>query len=353
MVPKERGRALSLLNYVKPASCVPRQCRSRCLLLALPLMLLWLFEVFMSGRLKPDGDLGRRIAPEQPFACEYPHVCTWVVASPRSHDSCHEAWAGGHVEPEILPNIGGNVHVRVGLWGWAGPFHGKSLAVDGGALLPARWYSPRAEQSQDETLLCRPVRVSRFLCLCLDFRRLNWASAAKGLQPRGQGYCLFLWLSLRATQTGRRTDINTPFVPLWMLLLLPWTISSLFLSDFSSFSDRCTFSLSWRGGKWLEKGWQNPFALMLAGCCHSMFSSFCRSRGAVAAASAARSSRNASQLPRRGCKFFLGKLCWELCVFSLLSREFIIEFIMPRSMTPLIFPQRSLAFSFQRGLDRS
>lgn len=45
----------------------------------------------------------------------------------------------------------------------------------------------------------------------------------------------------------------------------------------------------------------------------------------MAAASTARSSGNASQLLRRGWKFFLGKLGWELCVFSLLSREFIMK----------------------------
>lgn len=89
--------------------------------------------------------------------------------------------------------------------------------------------------------MCRPVHISRFLCLCLDFPRLNWASAANRLQPRGQGYCLFLWLSQRATQTGRSVDINTAFVTLWMLLLLSRTISCSLLGDFSSFSCRCTF----------------------------------------------------------------------------------------------------------------
>lgn len=92
----------------------------------------------------------------------------------------------------------------------------------GRALLAMEYSSPnkvvlrmsRAEQSQDVTLLCRPVHISRFLCLCLDFQRLNWASVANGLQPRGQCYCLLLWLSPRAMQTGRKTDINTAFVTL-------------------------------------------------------------------------------------------------------------------------------------------
>lgn len=199
-----------------------------------------------------------------------------------------------------------------------------------GALVPARWYSAGAEQSQDETLLCSPLHISGFLCLCLDFQPLNWASAVKGLQPRGQGYCLFLWLSSRTTQTGRRTDINIAFVTLWMLLLLSWAISYSLLSDFSSFSNRYTLSLSWKGGKRLEKGWQNPFVLhglMLTGCCCSLFSSFCLSGGAVAAVGVTWSSGNASQLLRQGWKFFLGKRRWELCVFSLLSREFIMKFI--------------------------
>lgn len=71
---KERGRALSPLNDVKPASCVPRQCRSLYLLLALLLRLPWLLEVFILGRLEPEGDMGRGLTLSQPFACVYAHV---------------------------------------------------------------------------------------------------------------------------------------------------------------------------------------------------------------------------------------------------------------------------------------
>lgn len=216
--------------------------------------------------------------------------------------------------------------------GWAsrrrGPFPWEEPRWWWGALLPARWCSAGAEQSQDETLLCRPVRISGFLCLCLDFQRLNWASAAKGLQPRGQGYCLFLWLSPRATPTGRRTDINTAFVALWMLLLLSWTISYSLLSDFSSFSERCMFSLSWRGGKCLENRMREPICIKWPDACRvllfPLFFFLSEQRGC---GHGRHRSGNASQLLQRGWKFFLGKRCWELCVFSLLSREFIMKFI--------------------------
>lgn len=80
----------------------------------------------------------------------------------------------------------------------------------------------------------------------------------------------------------------------------------------------------------MKKGWQNPVALnglILAGYCYPLFPSFYLSGGAVATTGAAQSLGNASQLLRQGCKFFLGKQCWELCAFSLISRKFIMKFI--------------------------
>lgn len=77
VAPKERGRALSPLNDVRPASCVPRQCRSLYLLLALLLRLPGLFEVFVSAGPEPDGDLGRELTLKLPFACACTHV--WPV----------------------------------------------------------------------------------------------------------------------------------------------------------------------------------------------------------------------------------------------------------------------------------
>lgn len=244
--------------------------------------------------------------------------------------------------------------------GWAsrrrGPFPWEEPRWWWGALLPARWCSAGVEQSQDETLLCRPVRISGFLCLCLDFQRLNWASAAKGLQPRGQGYCLFLWLSPRATPTGRRTDINTAFVALWMLLLLSWTISYSLLSDFSSFSERCMFSLSWRGGKCLENRMREPICIKWPDACRvllfPLFFFLSEQRGCGR-------GQHRSELGERfpaaaaGLEVFPWKAgLGALCIFSAKSRIHYEIYTM-RSMTPLMFPQSSLAFSFQRGLDRS
>lgn len=72
VVPKERGRALSPLNDVRPASCVPRQCRSLYLLLALLWRLPGLFEVFVSASPEPDGGLGREITLKVPVCA---HTC--------------------------------------------------------------------------------------------------------------------------------------------------------------------------------------------------------------------------------------------------------------------------------------
>lgn len=328
VVPKERGRALSPLNDVKPASCVPRQCGSLYLLLALLVLDVrcvyvreaWTWRGFGDGDLSLTTLYLRVRAHERLSGGSKPEMARLVSLSASSMSR----GARNPSQHASKPARFSWVSSLSGTFLWEGPRWWW------GALVPARWYSAGAEQSQDETLLCSPLHISGFLCLCLDFQPLNWASAVKGLQPRGQGYCLFLWLSSRATQTGRRTDINIAFVTLWMLLLLPWAISYSLLSDFSSFSNRYTPSLSRKGGKRLEKGWQNPFVLhglMLAGCCCSLFSSFCRSGGAAAAVGITQSSGNASQLLRQGWKFFPGKRRRELCVFSLLSREFIMKFI--------------------------
>lgn len=177
------------------------------------------------------------------------------------------------------------------------------------------------------TLLCRPVRISRFLCLCLDFRRLNWASAANGLRPRGQGYCLFLWLSPRAMQTGRRTDINTAFVTLWMLLLLSRTTSYSLLSDFSSFYERHIFTFSKRR-KVSRERMAEPICIKWPDACRVLLFPvyFVLSEQGGYGCGRHRSG-NASQLLRQSCKFFLGKQRRELWVFSLLSHEFIMKFI--------------------------
>lgn len=160
------------------------------------------------------------------------------------------------------------------------------------------------EQSQNEALLCVPNHISRFLCPCLGFQQLNWASAANCLQPRGQCYCLFPWLSPRATQTRRRADTNTAFVALGMFLLPSQTISYQLPSDSS------------RGQHYSQP----------------------RERFPAAAAP---------------LQFFLGKQRWERCVIFFTKSRIHYEIYTMRSMTRLIFPQSSLAFSFQRGLDRS
>lgn len=154
---------------------------------------------------------------------------------------------------------------------------GRALVVTGGSS-PGKVVLCAHEQSQIEALLCMPNHISRFLCPCLGFQQLNWASAANCLQPRGQDHCLFPWLSPRATQTGRRADTNTAFVALGMLLLPSQTISYQLSSD-SSRGQRCS----------------QP-----------------RERFPAAAAP---------------LQLFLGKQRWERCVFSLLSREFIMKFI--------------------------
>lgn len=138
--------------------------------------------------------------------------------------------------------------------------------------------------------------ISRFLCPCLGFRQLNWASAANCLQSRGQDHCLFLWLSPR--QGGGQTQT------------LP---------------------------------------LLHLGC------SFCHPKQSHT------SSHVTLLLPAWGtlpsCRSTVAAFPWKAALEALrifFAKSWIhYEIYMMRSMTRLIFPQSSLAFSFQRGLDRS